>query len=278
MGMVELDAGWARMALLPSAPYSADGASSACVMGVALERQQGVHAVAGEARRDFDAWPGEFALAAPGVPMFSESATGGEYLLVAVDAGVAPLVRGAPRRLFRGQKEAVALARRLRRVLLAQQPDAQHAAHLAAELLAHGARLLDSATGGARPDAMAGVLAGAPGDAAGRGAAYDADRPAHARVLDAIEQDLASPWPLETLAALAGMPLLRFLRSFTHATGMTPHSWVTERRLQRARRMLRSTNAPLADIAAACGFAHQSHMGALLKREVVLSPAQYRAR
>jgi AraC-like DNA-binding protein len=262
MGMVELDAGWARIALLPSAPYSADGASSACVMGVALERQQGVHAVAGEARRDFDAWPGEFALAAPGVPMFSESATGGEYLLVAVDAGVAPLVRGAPRRLFRGQKEAVALARRLRRVLLSQQSDAQQAAQLAAELLTHGAGLLDSAIAGA----------------SGRAAAYDADRPVHARVLDAIEQDLASPWPLEALAALAGMPLLRFLRSFTHATGMTPHAWITERRLQHARRMLRSTNVPLADIAAACGFAHQSHMGALLKREVVQSPAQYRAR
>jgi len=265
MGMVELDAGWARIALLPSAPYSADGASSACVMGVALERQRGVHAVAGEARRDFDAWPGEFALAAPGVPMFSESGTGGEYLLVAVDAGVAPLVQGAPRRLFRGQKDAVALARRLRRVLLSQQPDAQQAAQLAAALLAHGAMLLDGAS------------AGAPGGAAGH-AAYDADRPAHARVMDAIEQDLASPWPLEALAALAGMPLLRFLRSYTHATGMTPHAWITERRLQHARRMLRSTNVPLAEIAAACGFAQQSHMGALLKREVAHSPAQYRAR
>lgn len=263
MGMVELDAGWARIALLPSAPYSADGASSACVMGVALERQRGVHAVAGEARRDFDAWPGEFALAAPGVPVFSESAQGGEYLLVAVDAAVAPTVTGAPRRLFRGEKEAVALARRLRRVLLSQQPDMRHAAQLAAALLAHGALLLDGAS--------------APAGASRR-AAYDADRPAHARVLDAIEQDLASPWPLEVLAALAGMPLLRFLRSFTHATGMTPHAWITERRLQHARRMLRSTNAPLAEIAAACGFAQQSHMGALLKREAAQTPAQYRAR
>lgn len=264
--MVELDVGWARIALLPSAPYSSDGASPACVMGVALARQQGVHAVAGEARRDFDAWPGEFALAAPGVPLFSESAQGGEYLRVAADAAVAPVVSGAPRRLFRGHKDAVMLARGLRRVLLSQQPDVAHAAQLAAALLAHGARLLDAGA--------VGVTVGATG----RAGAYDADRPLHARVLDAVEQDLASPWPLETLAALAGMPLLRFLRSFTHATGMTPHAWLTERRLQHARHLLHNTNLPLADIAAACGFAHQSHLGALLQRELLHSPAQYRAR
>lgn len=259
MGMVELDVGWARIALLPSAPYSADGASSACVIGVALERQQGVHAVGGEARGDFDAWPGEFALAAPGVPVFSESAHGGEYLMVEADAAVAPAVTGAPRRLFRGQKQAVVLARSLRRLLLSQQPDVQHAAQQAAALLAHGAMLLDGA--------------GGPGHSA-----YDADRAAHARVLDAIEDGLASPLPLDMLAALAGMPLLRFLRSFTHTAGMTPHAWITERRLQRARGMLRGTNAPLAEIAAACGFAHQSHLGTLLKREVAHSPAEYRHR
>jgi AraC family transcriptional regulator len=258
MGMVELDIGWARVALLPSAPYSAEGASSACVMGVALERQRGVHAVAGEARRDFDAWPGEFALAAPGVSVFSESSHGGEYLLLEVDAAVAPPVAGAPRRLFRGQRDAVAVARSLRRVLLSPQPDGRQAAHQAAALLAHGAVLLDGATGRATP--------------------YDADRPLHARVLDTIEDDLASPLPLEALAALAGLPLLRFLRSFAHTTGMTPHAWITERRLQRARRLLRGSDAPLADIAAACGFAHQSHLGTLLKRATGCSPAQYRQR
>jgi AraC family transcriptional regulator len=258
MDRVELDVGWARMALLPSAPYSADGASAACVMGVALERQRGVHAVAGEARRDFDAWPGEFALAAPGVPVFSESAHGGEYLILEVDAAVAPPVTGAPRRLFRGQREAIALAHGLRRVLLAQQPDAHAAAQHAAALLAHGALLLNGAP--ARP------------------ASYELDRAAHARVLDAIEAGLASPLPLDSLAALAGMPLLRFLRSFAQATGMTPHAWITERRLQRARRMLRGGSAPLADIAAACGFAHQSHLGALLKRGMAHTPAQYRSR
>ena len=165
---------------------------------------------------------------------------------------------GAPRRLFRGQRDAVAVARRLRRLLLAQQPDAQQAAQLAAPLLAQGAVLLDGA--------------------AARAGAYERDRAAHARVLEAIDDGLAGPLPLDALAALAGMPLLRFLRSFAHATGMTPHAWITERRLQRARRMLRSTNLPLAEIAAACGFTHQSHLGALLQREVAHSPAQYRTR
>jgi AraC-like DNA-binding protein len=258
MGMVELDVGWARIALLPSAPYSVDGASPSCVLGVALERQQGVHAVAGGPRRDFDAWSGEFALAAPGVPIFSESGQGGEYLLLQVDAATAPAVTGAPRRVFSGQRQAVILARSLRRLLLNAQTgvDRHEAAGQAALLLAHGAALL----GGAPR---------APG-------AYDGDRTAHARVLARIEDELASPLPLEQLAATAGMPLLRFLRSFAFATGMTPHAWITERRLQRARRMLRGSHAPLADIAAACGFTHQSHLGALLKRETGHTPSRYR--
>lgn len=255
--MVELDIGWGRLALLPSAPYSAEGASPACVMGVVLERQRGVHAIEGEARRDFDAWPGEFALAAPGVSVFSESGHGGEYLLLEVDAAVAPPVAGAPRRLFPGQRQAMAAACSLRRVLLSGRPDAGQAAQLAAVLLAQGALLLDGATV--------------------RSAPYDADRALHARVLEAIEEGLASPLPLEELAALSGLPLLRFLRSFAHATGMTPHAWITERRLQRARRLLRHSSLPLADIAAACGFSHQSHLGVLLKRATGHTPARYRA-
>jgi transcriptional regulator GlxA family with amidase domain len=94
--------------------------------------------------------------------------------------------------------------------------------------------------------------------------------------LEYIDDTLDGQLGLEELARVAGMPLLRFLRSFASAVGSTPHAYITERRLQRARRLLRSTDEPIAAIAADCGFTHQSHLGAVLKQRLGLSPRQYR--
>src|ERR1700726_3058970 len=77
---VKVDLGWACLTLLPSAPYSIRDESSLCVLGLAFERQRGVHAVGGDRRQDFDAWPGDLAITSPNVGIFSESRNGGEYL------------------------------------------------------------------------------------------------------------------------------------------------------------------------------------------------------
>lgn len=265
--------GWARVALLPALPYSADGAAQGCVVGLALERQQGVHAIAGGPRQDFDAWPGDFALAAPGVPIFSESGQGGEYLLLILDpvasAETAPALAAmeVPRRMFRGDRQAVALAQVLRRSLLAPaiELDSGLVAQQAAMLLVRGVAL---AQGPAGPQAAEAVTADLT--------ASQAERALLGRILERIEAELDSPLSLAELAQQAGMSLLGFLRRFAALTGVTPHAYIMERRLQRARHLLCGGTAPLADIAAACGFAHQSHLGALLKRGVGLSPQQYR--
>ncbi len=97
-----------------------------------------------------------------------------------------------------------------------------------------------------------------------------------ARVLDHIEADIAEPLRLAELAATAELPLLRFVRSFTRVVGLTPHAYVMERRLQHARRMLRYSGVSLAETAVACGFVHQSHLGAALKRAIGRTPGQLR--
>jgi len=105
---------------------------------------------------------------------------------------------------------------------------------------------------------------------------YVADRALHGRILDYIEDQLDTQIHLEELASLADMSLLRFLRSFTHATGSTPHAYITERRLQKARHLLKNSNLSIADIAADCGFSHQSHLGTHFKSGLGVSPLQYR--
>lgn len=254
---VRLSFAWAEVELFPSAPYSVCDASQACILGLALERQRGVHAIASDKRQDFDAWPGDLALASPDVNIFSESMHGGEYLALRVArhaAGMASLA--APRVIFPGDRRAVELGLRLRRLMLAPQPDTARIEEQLAMLLERGLALM------AGPQATS--------------SAYRRDRNAHARVLEFIEDTLDGPLELGELASLAGMPPLRFLRSFTHATGSTPHAYITERRLQRARSLLRATQTPLAAVALDCGFAHQSHLGAVFKSRLGLSPQQYR--
>lgn len=254
------DFGWGWVSLLPSGPYSVRDESRLCVLGLAFERQLGVHAVGGSRRQDFDAWPGDLAITSPDVEMFSESGNGGEYLALHVHR-VAPGLKPetpltVPRVVFRGDRRAVRLGKQLRRSMLASHPQPQLIEEQAMKLLDHGLSLLAFPR---RP----------------RGG-YDHDRPAHSRVLEYIDDAIDGPLSLDEIAQVAGMPVLRFLRSFSNAVGSTPHAYITERRMQHARVLLGATDSPIADIAAGCGFAHQSHLGAVLKDRLGLTPRQYR--
>jgi AraC family transcriptional regulator len=259
---MNVDLGWARVALLPSAPYSIRDESHLCVLGLAFERQSGVHAVGGDRRQDFDAWPGELAFTAPGLDVFSESRRGGEYLTVHL-TGIAPDLKlkeilSVPRAIFFGDRRAVQLGWRLRRAMLASQPQFPLIGEWTAMLLDHGLSRLKT-----------------PRRSLGR---YDIERKVHSRVLEYIDDAIDGPLGLDVLARMSGMPLLRFFRSFSNAVGCTPHVYIIERRLQRARGLLSSTNDPIAFIAANCGFSHQSHLGAVLKERLGLSPREYRDR
>lgn len=261
-GAIHSDFSWGRVSLLPSAPYSIRDESRLCVLGLAFERQQGVHAVGGSRRHDFDAWPGELAVTSPDVEMFSESGNGGEYLVLHVQgvaSGLEPESQpNVPRAVFRGNRRAVQLGQQLRHMMLASQPQQQLIEEQAMLLLDRGLSLL--------------ALPRRPRSG------YDHDRAAHSRVLEYIDDAIDDPLSLDEIARVAGMPVLRFLRSFSNAVGSTPHAYITERRMQRARRLLSTTDNPISDIAASCGFAHQSHLGAVLKDRLGLSPRQYRAR
>lgn len=80
---------------------------------------------------------------------------------------------------------------------------------------------------------------------------------------------------LATLAREAGLSRFHFLRAFNRATGLTPHAYQMRRRLGLARRMM-AAGLPLADTAAASGFADQSHLSRLFLRCYGLTPGSYR--
>lgn len=67
-----------------------------------------------------------------------------------------------------------------------------------------------------------------------------------------------------------------FIRAFRETTGMTPYQWLLGERINRARELLRASNAPLAEIAIACGFADQSHFTRVFSSIVGTTPGTWR--
>ena len=91
-----------------------------------------------------------------------------------------------------------------------------------------------------------------------------------------IDDDVAAPVSLDELAREAGLSRFQFLRAFTRATGLPPHAYVVQRRLQRARYLI-TRGTPLADTAASCGFFDQSHLTRHFVRCFGLAPGAYAA-
>lgn len=95
------------------------------------------------------------------------------------------------------------------------------------------------------------------------------------RVLDYIEARLSQRITLTELAGVASLSQWHFCRSFRQATGLTPSKYITGRRIDLARQLLRG-DLPIQEVALACGFASQSHFCDAFKREVGRTPSEYR--
>ncbi|MDE1168530.1 MAG: AraC family transcriptional regulator [Pseudomonas sp.] len=81
---------------------------------------------------------------------------------------------------------------------------------------------------------------------------------------------------LDDLAALVNLSQRHF-RRLLHATlALSPHQFVTAQRLERARQLITDSRAALAEIAAATGFADQSHMSRSFQRTFGIAPSHYR--
>jgi AraC family transcriptional regulator len=95
------------------------------------------------------------------------------------------------------------------------------------------------------------------------------------RVERHVDERLNQPIRLSGLAALLDMSVWHFMRRFNASCGVTPHDFITERRLARARALLATSHLSVAAIAIEVGMTH-SHFSRTFLSRVGLSPREYR--
>jgi AraC family transcriptional regulator len=81
---------------------------------------------------------------------------------------------------------------------------------------------------------------------------------------------------LEELACIAGISRFHFAREFKRTTGTSPHQYLINLRIQRAKALLTESNLPLVEVGLQSGFSHQSHFTRLFSRFTGATPQSYR--
>jgi AraC-like DNA-binding protein len=96
------------------------------------------------------------------------------------------------------------------------------------------------------------------------------------RVRDFVDANLDEPIDVEQLAAAASLSLFHFHRQFKRATGSTPHQYIVQKRIERAKSLLSDSELPLVEVAAQVGFADQSHLGSTFRKVTSMTPRGFR--
>ena len=91
-----------------------------------------------------------------------------------------------------------------------------------------------------------------------------------------IELNLHTRLTVGELAARFGLTGVGFIRRFTAAHGTTPLRFIIEKRIQKAKRLLCTTDSPLAEVAELCGYENEYYFSNSFKKNTGEAPSTYR--
>jgi AraC family transcriptional regulator len=98
------------------------------------------------------------------------------------------------------------------------------------------------------------------------------------RAIERLRSDSDADVSLAALATDAGLSRFHFCRAFKESTGLSPHAWLRQHRLEQAMNMLRDTDASIALVAAELGYASQTAFAAVFRRLTGEAPGDWRRR
>jgi AraC family transcriptional regulator len=95
------------------------------------------------------------------------------------------------------------------------------------------------------------------------------------KVTEYINEHLQNEVKLIQLAAIAQMSPYHFLRLFKQSMAVTPHQYILQCRIEKAKCLLQHSQLSIAEIAVRVGFCDQSHLTQCFKRIVGVTPKQF---
>lgn len=238
------------LTLLPAESYDAAFVATGLAVGYAFDAQTGDHAIGSDRLLPFIRRPNSIAVVPKGCDVRYVSQEGGEYLLISPEHSR----RGCDAETNLHGGACAHSANALRRMMLSEKP----ACSLDVEY--HAETLLCSALG-------------------------DNTDPAAARWMttnrfqtlrEHIENELTSTITVRQLADLIGVSSSFLSRAFKAYTGRSPHDYVLDRKVQRARKLMSECGLPLAAIANMAGFVSQAHMSSTFRRKLGVTPGYLR--
>jgi len=96
------------------------------------------------------------------------------------------------------------------------------------------------------------------------------------QILDYINEHLHEEMQLADLAALLEMSQFHFSHQFKQSLGISPHQYLLQQRIDRAKQLLRQSEQSIMDIAFLCGFNSHSHLSKQFRQLTGMTPTAYR--
>jgi len=96
------------------------------------------------------------------------------------------------------------------------------------------------------------------------------------RIKEYVNAKMEDELTLCEMAQSVELSTAHFSRMFRKSTGESPHHFVLRHRVERAKEMLRASEARVLDVAVACGFKTQQHFARVFRRVCGVSPTEYR--
>jgi AraC family transcriptional regulator len=98
------------------------------------------------------------------------------------------------------------------------------------------------------------------------------------RAIERLRSDSDADVSLAALASDAGLSRFHFCRAFKESTGLSPHAWLRQHRLEQAMNLLRDTKASVVSVAAELGYASQTAFAAAFRKLTGETPSDWRRR
>jgi AraC family transcriptional regulator len=97
------------------------------------------------------------------------------------------------------------------------------------------------------------------------------------QVLEYIHEHLERDIKLADLAGSIGMSQFHFSHLFKQSIGTSPHQYLLQQRIERAKQLLKQTERSIIDIALECGFNSHSHLSKQFRQLAGMTPKAYRS-